>query len=130
MASFEPYCAPSVYDPPGYAQAVKIGGGSTMLVLSGQVDYDAQGGVANPGDMKAQALACFRHVKAQIEAGGGALENIARLNVYVTDMGKVAEYREARAEVFGGIKLASTLVGVTALAQPGFVIEVEALAIL
>jgi len=130
MAKFEKYCAPTVYDPGTYAQAVKITGGSTMLVLSGQVDYDGKGGVTNPGDMKAQALACFRHVKAQVEAGGGTIADIARLNVYVTDMSKVADYRAARAEVFGDIKLASTLVGVTALAQPGFVIEVEAIAIL
>ena len=130
MAKFEQYCAPSVFSPPAYAQAVKITGGSTMLVLSGQVDYDAKGGVASPGDMKAQALACFRHVKAQVEAGGGTLADIARLNVYVTDMSKVADYRAARLEVFGDIKLASTLVGVTALAQPDFVIEVEAIAIL
>ena len=130
MATFEKYCAPGVFDPPAYAQAVKITGGSTMLVLSGQVDYDANGGVANPGDMKSQALACFRHVKAQVEAGGGTIADIARLNVYVTDMSKVSEYRAARAEVFGDIKLASTLVGVTALAQPDFVIEVEAIAVL
>lgn len=130
MATFEKYCAPSVFNPPTYAQAVKITGGSTILVLSGQVDYDEKGGVANPGDMKAQALACFRHVKAQLEAGGGSINDIARLNVYVTDMGRTGEYREARQEVFGDLKVASTLVGVTALAQPGFVIEVEAIAIL
>jgi len=130
MTTFEQYCAPSVFSPPTYAQAVKITGGSTMLVLSGQVDYDGKGGVASPGDMKAQALACFRHVKAQVEAGGGTIADIARLNVYVTDMSKVADYRAARLEVFGDIKLASTLVGVTALAQPDFVIEVETIAIL
>jgi enamine deaminase RidA (YjgF/YER057c/UK114 family) len=130
MATFEKYCAPGVFNPPAYSQAVKITGGSTMLVLSGQVDYDANGGVANPGNMKAQAVACFKHVKAQLEAGGGSINDIARLNVYVTDMNKVAEYREARMEVFGDLKVASTLVGVTALAQPGFVIEVEAIAVL
>lgn len=130
MAKLEKYCAPGVFDPPAYSQAVKVTGTDTLIVLSGQVDYDASGGVANPGDMKAQALACFRHVKAQIEAGGGTLENIVRLNVYVTDMGKVADYRAARAEVFGDLKVASTLIGVTALAQPGFVIEVEAIAAL
>ncbi|MCA8929825.1 MAG: RidA family protein [Alphaproteobacteria bacterium] len=128
MATLQPYAAPGVFDPPAYAQAIKVTGASTLIVLSGQVDYDAQGGVANPGDMKAQALACFRHVKAQVEAGGGSIRNIVRLNVYVTDMGKVADYRAARAEVFGDLKVASTLVGVTALAQPGFVIEVEAIA--
>ena len=130
MAMLEKYCAPGVFNPPAYAQAVKVAGADTLIVLSGQVDYDANGGVANPGDMKAQALACFRHVKAQIEAGGGTLENIVRLNVYVTDMSKVADYRAARAEVFGDLKVASTLVGVTALAQPSFVIEVEAIAAL
>lgn len=130
MAKLEKYCAPGVFDPPAYAQAVKVTGTDTLIVLSGQVDYDASGGVANPGDMKAQALACFRHVQAQIEAGGGKLEDIVRLNVYVTDMAKVADYRAARAEVFGDLKVASTLIGVAALAQPDFLIEVEAIAAL
>ena len=130
MATFEKYCADGVFNPSAYAQAVKVTGGSTMLVLSGQVDYADDGSVANPGDMKAQALACFRHVKAQIEAGGGTIDNIARLNVYVTDMSKLADYRAARLEVFGDVKFASTLVGVTELALPGFVIEIEAIAIL
>ena len=130
MAKIEKYAASGVFDPPAYAQAVKITGAEAVIVLSGQVDYSEDGGVANPGDMKAQALACFRNIQAQIEAGGGTINDIARLNIYITDMGRVGEYREARQEVFGDLKVASTLVGVTALAQPDFVIEVEAIAVL
>lgn len=130
MATFEKYAASSVFDPPGYQQAVKISGGTTLIYLSGQVDYAPDGTPANAGDFKAQAVACFRNVKAQLEAGGASVENIARLNVYVTDMSKIGDYRAARLEVFGDTKLPSTLVGVTELAHPDWMIEVEATAVL
>jgi len=130
MATLEKYAAPGTFDPPAYAQAVKVTDFSTLLILSGQVDYDANGGVANPGNLRAQAIACFKNVQAQIEAGGGTLADIVRLNVYLTDLRYVVDYRAARTEVFGDLKVASTLVGVTELAHPDFMIEVEAIAAL
>src|SRR5262249_59932451 len=71
MPKIEQYAARGVYDPPIYAQAVKVTGGETILYLSGQVAYDDKGGVAHPGDFKAQARAALQAVKAQVEAGGG-----------------------------------------------------------
>ena len=130
MAKLEKYAAPSVFNPPAYAQAVKITGASTVIVLSGQVDYAPDGSVGNPRNFKAQAVASFKNVQAQIEAGGGTIADIARLNVYVTDMRYVGDYRAARLEVFGDLQVASTLVGVTELAHPDWMIEVEAIAVL
>ena len=130
MARIEPYAAKSVYDPPGYAQAVKVSGAETMLFLAGQVDYDAEGGVAHPGDFKAQARAVLQAVKAQIEAGGGTMANIVKVNTYVTDIRHRADYAAIREEFFGKKMPASTMVAVAALAQPEFLIEVEATAVL
>ena len=131
MPKIEQYAAASVYDPPIYAQAVKVTGAETILYLSGQVAYDDKGGVAHPGDFKAQARAALQAVKAQVEAGGGTMANIVKVNTYLTDIRHRADYGPIREEFFGKNKKmpASTLVAVVALALPEFLIEIEAIAV-
>jgi 2-iminobutanoate/2-iminopropanoate deaminase len=128
MASIQKYVAAGVYDPPGYSQAVKITGAQTILYLAGQVAYDKDGGVAHRGDFKGQARAVFTAIKALVEAGGGKLENIVKLNTYVTDVKNRPDYRAVRDEFFGSKGPASTMVEVSALAHPDYLIEVEAVA--
>jgi 2-iminobutanoate/2-iminopropanoate deaminase len=132
MAKIEQYAAREVFDPPIYSQAVKVSGAETILYLSGQVAYDDNGGVAHPGDFKAQARATLQAVKAQVEAGGGTMANIVKVNTYLTDIRHRADYGPIREEFFGKNKKmpASTLVAVTALAQPEFLIEIEAIAVI
>jgi len=132
MAKIEQYAAREVFDPPIYSQAVKVSGAETILYLSGQVAYDDNGGAAHPGDFKAQARAALQAVKAQVEAGGGTMANIVKVNTYLTDIRHRADYGPIREEFFGKNKKmpASTLVAVTALAQPEFLIEIEAIAVL
>jgi enamine deaminase RidA (YjgF/YER057c/UK114 family) len=130
MVKIEPYCAPGVWNPPTYSQAVKVSGAQTILFISGQVAYDDKGGAAHPGDFKAQARAAFRALKAQVEAGGGTMQSVVKLNTYLTDLRHRADLVPIREEFFGKKTLASTLVGVTALAQPDWLIEVEAIAVI
>jgi 2-iminobutanoate/2-iminopropanoate deaminase len=130
MAKIEPYAAKSVFDPPAYAQAVKVEGGRTMLFIAGQVAYDAKGGAAHAGDFKAQARACLEALQAQVEAGGGTMRDIVKVNTYLTDIRHRAEYGAIREEFFGKKLPASTMVAVAALAQPEFLIEIEAVAVL
>jgi len=79
MPKIEQYAAREVWDPPTYSQAVKATGAETILYLAGQVAYDDNGGVAHPGDFKAQARAALQAVKAQVEAGGGTMANIVKV---------------------------------------------------
>ena len=130
MPKIEQYAAASVYDPPIYAQAVKVTGGETILYLAGQVAYDHNGNAAHAGDFKAQARAALQAVKAQVEAGGGTMANIIKVNTYLTDIRHRAEYAAIREEFFGKKMPASTLVAVSALAQPEFLIEIEAIAVI
>jgi 2-iminobutanoate/2-iminopropanoate deaminase len=130
MATIAPYAAKTVYDPPGYAQAVKVTGAQTILYIAGQVAYTADGGVAHAGNFKAQARACLAALKAQVEAGGGTMANIVKVNTYLTDIRHRAEYGPIREEFFGKKLPASTMVGVTALAHPDYLIEIEAVAVL
>jgi enamine deaminase RidA (YjgF/YER057c/UK114 family) len=124
------YCAPSVFDPPAYSQAVKVSGAQTVLFLAGQVAYDTQGKPAHRGDFAAQARAVFQAVKAQVEAGGGTLQNVVKINTYLTDIRHRADLVPVRKEFFGDKTPASTLVAVAALADPDWLIEVEAIAVL
>ena len=130
MATITQYAARSEYDPPAYAQAVKVESGRTILYLAGQVAYDAKGGAAHAGDFKAQARAALQAVKAQVEAGGGTLADVVKVNTYLTDIRHRADYGPIREEFFGKKMPAHTLVAVAALAQPEFLIEIEAVAVL
>ena len=129
MPTTERYCAKGVFDPPTYSQAVKVSGAHTTLFIAGQVAYDAQGKPAHPGDFKAQARAVFQALKAQVEAGGGTLDSVVKLNTYLTDIRHRADLVPVREEFFGKKTPASTLVAVAALAQPEWLIEVEAIAV-
>jgi 2-iminobutanoate/2-iminopropanoate deaminase len=122
MATIEPYA--------GYAQAVKVTGAQTILFLSGQVAYSADGGVAHAGDFAGQARACLEAVKAQVEAGGGSMANIVKVNTYLTDLRYRPEFAAIREAYFGKRLPASTMVGVSGLAHPDYLIEIEAVAVL
>lgn len=130
MPTIERYAAKGVFDPPTYSQAVKVSGGQTILYIAGQVAYTADGGAAHPGDFKAQARAALNALKAQVEAGGGTLANIVKVNTYVTDMRYRADYGAVREEFFGRQMPPHTLVAVAALALPELLVEIEAVAVL
>jgi enamine deaminase RidA (YjgF/YER057c/UK114 family) len=126
----EKIAAKGVFDPPAYAQAIKVTGAQTILFISGQVDYDEKGQPGHPGDFAAQARATFSALKAQVEAAGGTLESIVKLTTFLVDIRHRNDLVPVRREFFGDKSPASTLVGVTALAMPGWLIEVEAIAVI
>jgi 2-iminobutanoate/2-iminopropanoate deaminase len=129
-AAIERYAAREVFDPPTYSQAIKVTGAQTILFISGQVAYDDKGQPAHAGDFAAQARATYRAIRAQVEAGGGTLANIVKLNTYLIDVRHRTELGQIREEFFGKKGPASTLVGVTALAVPGWMLEIEAIAVI
>jgi enamine deaminase RidA (YjgF/YER057c/UK114 family) len=130
MATIDKYCAPGVYDPPGYSQAIKVTGAQAVLFLAGQVAYDKDGSVKHRGDFTGQAREVFRAIKALVEAGGGSLNNVVKLTTYVTDARYRPEFRAVRDEFFGAKGPASTLVEISALAHPDYLIEIEAIAVI
>ena len=129
MVKIEKFCASGVFDPPGYSQGVKVIGAQTILFLAGQVAYDTDGSVAHRGDFAAQTRAVFGSIRALVEAAGGTLANVVKINTYVTDARHRPEFRIVREEFFGPKGPASTMVQVAALAHPDYLIEVEAIAV-
>ena len=130
MPTIEPYAARTVWDPPLYSQAVKVSGAQTILYIAGQVAYGADGAPQHAGDFKAQARAALQALKAQVEAGGGTMASIVKVNTYLTDIRHRANFGPIREEFFGKKMPAHTLVAVAALAAPEFLIEIEAVAVL
>ena len=129
MAKIEKYCAPGVFDPPTYSQAIKVTESKAVLFIAGQVAYDTDGGPACRGDFRGQAREAFKSIKALVEAQGGTLASVVKINTYVTDVRYRADLVPVREEFFGKKGPASTLVAVPALAHPDWMIEIEAIAV-
>jgi 2-iminobutanoate/2-iminopropanoate deaminase len=129
MANIEKFTAPGVFDPPSYSQGVKVTGAQALLFLAGQVAYDKDGNPMHRGDFKAQARECFKNLKALVEAQGGTIQNIVKINTYVTDIRYRADLIPVREEFFGKKGPASTLVAIPSLAHPDYLIEIEAIAV-
>ena len=130
MAMIQPYCAQGVFDPPAYHQAIKVSCAQTILFLSGQVAYDEKGNPSHRGDFSGQAREIFRAIKAQVEAGGGTLASVVKLTMFLVDVRHRADLIPVREEFFGKKMPPATLVEVSHLAHPDWLIEVEAIAVL
>ena len=107
------------------AQAVKLG---EVLYISGQIALDPAGKLVGAGDMKAQSQRVFENIEAILKMAGGTLENVVKITAYLTDMSRYGEYNEVRGKFLEGHRPASTTVQVVALAFPGLLVEVEAIA--
>jgi enamine deaminase RidA (YjgF/YER057c/UK114 family) len=130
MATIDKFCAPGVFDPQTYSQGIKVSQAQTILFLSGQVAYTAEGGVACRGDFKGQARGAYEAIKALVESQRGTMADIVKITTYVTDMRYRADLAPLREEFFGTKGPASTLVEISALAHPDWMIEIEAIAVI
>ena len=130
MRTVTPFNAPGLFEPPTYTQGIKVSHAQTILFLSGQVAYTADGGVAFPGDFTAQARGAYQAIKSLVESQGGTMANVIKLTNFVTDMKYRADLSSVREEFFGKKGPASTLVQISALAFPDLMVEIEAIAVL
>jgi 2-iminobutanoate/2-iminopropanoate deaminase len=118
---------PSVKAPTGYTHAIQITGDYRRLIISGQVGMALDGTVPSTGEGQiAQALA---NLRAVLTANGMGVESIVKTTAFLTDRGLLGAYRQARGAVFGDHTPASTLLFVAGLADPAWVVEIEAEAV-
>jgi len=101
-----------------------------MIYIAGQLGIDANGNVA--GSLREQITQAFENVRQGLRAAGAGFKDIVKLNVYLVDIqANIGVFRAARDEI---LKLeqppVSTSVGVAALARPGTLVEIEAIAVL
>jgi len=114
----------------GFTQAWRVEAPAAILFVSGQVPLDDDGNLVAPDDFDGQARRTFENLGRVLDEAGGTFGDIVKLTVYLTDMARLPDYGRIRAEYIRGRPPASTAVGVTALAVPGLMIEVEAIAVL
>lgn len=122
----------SVSTPKGYSQAVTIDlGKSTMLILSGQVAFDKEGHLVGKDDIAAQIQQVFTNIKNIVEAAGGSMKDVVKLNYYMTDVSQVQALRNIRDKFVNTSQPpASTLVQVSKLFRDDILVEIEATAVI
>ena len=81
------------------------------------------------GDFEKQVRQVFENLRTVLEGAGMGFESVVKLTVYLTDMGRLRDYTRIKGEFFEGKQPASTALGVTALARPEMMVEVEAIAV-
>jgi enamine deaminase RidA (YjgF/YER057c/UK114 family) len=122
---------PELGTPPGYSQIVDVRA-SRIIFISGQTALDQDGNLVGKDDFAAQAAQVFRNLEIAPQARGCGAANLVKLTVFLTDMGHLGAYREARNRFFASVAPpaapAVTLVEVSKLYGPDFMIEIEAIA--
>lgn len=115
--------------PPGYTQVVETGPGRTIYV-AGQVALDAENRMVGEGDLAAQTEQVFRNLQAALRDRGGELSHVVKLTTFMLDVAGLPTFREVRDRFIppGPSVPASTLVQVSKLFRPEFLIEIEAIA--
>jgi len=112
---------------PRYTLGWRVG---NTIYVAGQLPYDKDGNLVGRGDIKAQTRRIFENIRKIVEAGGGKMDDIVKITVFVTDVRYREPYGEVRSEFFGPNPPASTLVQISNLAIPDALIEIEAIAAL
>src|ERR1700693_3024555 len=116
-----------LFKPTAYTQVV-VAQGRRMVFVAGQVSIDADGKLVAPGDFAGQVTQVFANLGTALKGAGATPADVTKITIYIVSY--KPELRpllgEARSALFGPATLpASTLVGVQALAEPGYLIEVE-----
>jgi enamine deaminase RidA (YjgF/YER057c/UK114 family) len=122
---------PELGTPPGYSQIVDVSA-SRLVFIAGQTALDRNGNVVGKNDFAGQAEQVFENLGIALRASGCTAANLVKLTVFLTDMDNLGRYREARNRFFASVvppaAPAVTLVEVSKLYGPDFLIEVEAIA--
>jgi len=122
---------PELARPRGFSHGIAVEGGR-LLMLAGQDASDAEGRIVAPGDLVAQYEQVIKNLKAVVEAAGGELQDIVKLNIYVTDRDAYRAQLKPLGEIyrayFGRHYPAMALFEVKGLFNPDAVIEMEGVA--
>lgn len=115
-----------VHDTEGmYSHAVRL---DATLYISGQVAKDAANRLVGAGDFAVQVRQVFANLESILHEAGGSLNSIVKMTVFLTRREDLPEYRRVRDSTFGQPLPATTLVFVAGLANPEYLVEVEAIA--
>lgn len=109
-----------------YSHGVEVPAGHRLLFCSGQLGIAPDDEI--PAGTEPQARLCFFNIETILNAAGMGLDDVVRINAFVTGREHLAPYMKVRDEVFSGEPPASTLMIVSGFAREEFTVEIEAIA--
>ena len=107
----------------GFSRAVRTG---NMIAVSGTAPIGSDGSTAHRNDVYGQTKCCLEIIKGAIEQLGGSLEHVIRTRLMLKNISKWEDAARAHGEFFAGVNPASTIVEVSGLIQPDWLVEIEA----
>jgi enamine deaminase RidA (YjgF/YER057c/UK114 family) len=111
----------------GYSRAVKVG---NTIEVTGTVAAGENGKVVGKGDPYIQTKYIYQKIEKVLQQAGATMKDVVRVRMFVTDISQWQEYGKAHSEFFKDIKPCNTMVEVSALIEPDYMIEIEATAII
>lgn len=111
----------------GYSRAVKVG---NIIEVTGTVASGEDGNVVGKGDPYEQTKYIYQKIEKVLQQAGAGMKDVVRVRMFVTDISKWQEYGRGHSEFFKTIKPCNTMVQVSALIDPDYLVEIEVTAIL
>jgi reactive intermediate/imine deaminase len=119
-----------VREPSGhFSQAISMEAQGRLVFISGMTARRADGTIAGIGDIEAQTKQVCENIKGAVEAAGGTLDDVCRVDVYVRNIEHFDKIHKVRREYFKSSPPASTMVEVTKMVSPDYLIEINAIAV-
>jgi len=112
----------------GFSQAWRVDGAQSIVFVSGQGPMSPEGQLVGAGDFEAQTRQTLENLGAVLSDAGASFEDVVKVNLYLTDIANLRDFSRIKGEYISGPQPASTAVGVTGLAIPGMMLELEAVA--
>jgi 2-iminobutanoate/2-iminopropanoate deaminase len=123
--------SPKLRQPSGvFSHATAIEATGRFVFISGMTARRADGSIAGIGDITEQTRQVCENIKAAVEAAGGTMDDICRVDVYVRNMERFDAIHKVRANYFKPPLPASTMVEVSKMTSPDYLIEISAIAVL
>ena len=122
--------SPKLRQPNGvFSHATAIEATGRLVFISGMTARRPYGSIAGVGDIEAQTRQVCENIKSAVEAAGGTMDDVCRVDVYVRNMENLAPIHKVRRAYFPSPPPASTLVEVSKFTHPDYLIEMSAIAV-
>jgi 2-iminobutanoate/2-iminopropanoate deaminase len=112
-----------------FSQGIQVSG-KEIIFVAGQLPLDKKGEIVGEGDFRTQITQVFENIKSVLLEANASFSDVVKLNIYVKDVKELPVVQEVRSRYLARPYPATTLVEITALANPRALVEIEAMAVI